>query len=168
MLLQKLQENEWDETVFFTENSFMHKFYLSHLPEPSSGGLASDTHLVRPPVKTVHFQEQDNSNNDLWDTLPKHLWTIWDRDPHKQSSVVVELCVENLRKSAENSGLEFHIVTQDNIKEYLSQETQQKIEYATSHATLDVTKQLLSDLWRLAFLKEHGGIYADITTFTLE
>jgi len=33
---------------------------------------------------------------------------------------------------------------------------------------MNVNKATISDLWRLALLIEHGGIYVDSTTFTIE
>ena len=44
----------------------------------------------------------------------------------------------------------------------------QKIKYALAHAAYYVTKQAETDFWRLALLYNHGGIYLDASTFTLD
>jgi hypothetical protein len=59
-------------------------------------------------------------------------------------------------------------VGNDNIKNYVSKETLERVNYAVEHASFKVFKQTISDIWRLALLYEHGGIYVDSTTFTME
>ena len=37
-----------------------------------------------------------------------------------------------------------------------------------THATYEVTQQVKTDLWRLALVYKHGGVYVDATTFNTE
>jgi mannosyltransferase OCH1-like enzyme len=42
-----------------------------------------------------------------------------------------------------------------------------RIQNAINKAVMKITSATISDMWRLALILEHGGIYVDSTTFTI-
>ncbi len=44
----------------------------------------------------------------------------------------------------------------------------QKIEKSLQNASFDLSRQAVSDLWRMALVYEHGGVYFDASTFSTD
>lgn len=42
----------------------------------------------------------------------------------------------------------------------------EKIDRAVQNASFDLSRQAVSDLWRMALVYERGGVYFDASTFT--
>ena len=59
-------------------------------------------------------------------------------------------------------------MSKDNVKEFISEELIVKINNAINNAAFDLSNQAISDLWRLALVYEHGGVYFDASTFQIE
>lgn len=53
--------------------------------------------------------------NKQWESFNKNVWVIWDKGLKGNSNLIVEICFENLKKSAHNSGFKFNFVTKSNI-----------------------------------------------------
>lgn len=95
------------------------------------------------------------------------MWVIWDSGIRGKSSLMVELCYENLKNRALQSGFEMHAVSQQSIKKLLDPPVLDKINKALSNANYEVSKQAVTDLWRLALIHKYGGVYLDVSTFEM-
>lgn len=60
-----------------------------------------------------------------------------------------------------------HLITKDSIKDYLEEEVLERINYAVKHADFDISRQAVTDMWRLALIYKYGGVYLDASTFTI-
>ena len=87
--------------------------------------------------------------------IPRIIWLLWYQGKSK-APYVVKHCIDSWVR--ENPGWEVIVLDESNIGEYISSDSQ--FEKLTS---LPLTEQ--SNFVRLFLLSEHGGIWADATTF---
>jgi hypothetical protein len=102
----------------------------------------------------------------MWTTIPNTLWVIWDKGILRHSKFIIELCFENLNKSASASNFTTKMVSNNNIDQFISHELRQKINQAIQNANQSIGSQVITDFWRLAIIYEHGGVYVDASTYT--
>ena len=100
-----------------------------------------------------------------WDALPKKVWVIWDKGI-KNSKATNQLSVDNMRKKVKESGFELTVIDNANIKDYVKQETLDRIQRAISSARIKTFIHTKPDLLRMALVLEQGGVYMD-TTYVL-
>ena len=58
-----------------------------------------------------------------------------------------------------------NVISKSNLKQFISKELLKKIDHTVMNADYRISRQAVADLWRLALLYEHGGVYLDASTF---
>ena len=101
-----------------------------------------------------------NATNEEWSSLPKIIWVFWDKGLAK-AKVNNQICVENLKRMGKISGFTVNEVNNTNINHYLDASIVEKIEVTAAKSKLKTYPTTKSDLYRLALLIKHGGIYMD-------
>ena len=108
-----------------------------------------------------------NSSSAPWAGLPKTIWVFWDKGL-ANAGLNNQICVENLRRMGGLSGFKVVEVNLSNLHEYLDKETLERIDNTIRLAKLTTYPQSKPDLYRLALLSKHGGIYMDASYVALE
>ena len=125
------------------------------------------------PKKDVPFIKENkekpfvNPNNEQWLSLPKIIWLFYDSG-FEDIPITYQLCVENLKRVAKRSGWEVKQVSSSNGHLYLDQATLNKIKYTMDNFKLIKYPTTLSDIYRLALISKHGGVYLDASFVMLE
>jgi mannosyltransferase OCH1-like enzyme len=94
--------------------------------------------------------------------FPHRMWMFWDTNIEK-APIFIQLCVNNLRHFAEVSGWELILLSNENIFNYLSPETSEKLRDMKSKIG-KVSPTALSDLHRIFVMYENGGMWIDISS----
>ena len=135
------------------KNSFFHKHFFPNSQEKF----------------IVERQEVPRVDKEAgpWVDLPKLIWVYWN-EGIENSNIIYQLCADNLRRNGLESGFQLNIVSDDNLHEFLDNETIASIDYATAHQASPIkTKYIKYDLIRLALMVKHGGIYMDLSYILL-
>ena len=86
--------------------------------------------------------------------LPKIIWMFWAQGLEEAPATVTR-CVKSWQR--QNPDWDVRIITQDTLGDYLD----------LSRYPADIPLPALSDILRLELLKEHGGIWADATSYCM-
>lgn len=103
-----------------------------------------------------------NSTAKAWETLPKKIWVYW-HNGIQNAQLSNQICVEAIRRRGRESGFELNVVSEDNLKDFLDQQTIARIDETLRKAKVRTFPQSKPDLVRLALLLAHGGVYFDVS-----
>ena len=138
------------------EGLFLHRFLLM--------GEDSEPYLIPNPEKAEKWEKP----SPKWDRLTRKVWVIWDKGL-EHSPISNQLAIENMRRKASASGFELTVVSTENVQELIGKETHDRIEEALRNKQIKADNiYLRSDLWRIALVARHGGVYFDSTFVLLE
>lgn len=102
-----------------------------------------------------------------WDSLPKILWLFWNKGL-KKATIGNLLCIENLKKSAEQSGFEVREINNTNIEYYIGKDLNERFDRVIKNRKIPTFPQTKSNFVRKAIVHKYGGIYLDVSYFALE
>jgi hypothetical protein len=86
--------------------------------------------------------------------VPRHLWMLWFQG-EKNAPEIVRRCINSWRRL--NPGWTVHVLDRQSIRDVVTIDL--------SEATLQkLALPMQADLFRLALLRQHGGVWADATT----
>jgi hypothetical protein len=109
--------------------------------------------------KKVEYQEsRNNDENCIF-----HIWSLWWQG-EEQAPNIVKKCLESQKKMLVFPGIEYHILTQDNWKDYI------ELPDYILQKVLDgrITLTHFSDLIRAELLRKYGGVWIDATVLCTE
>lgn len=73
-----------------------------------------------------------------------------------------------MKRNAEAAGFEVRIINDKNYHEYLSSKILELINTTIINAKMQIKSQTKSDIYRLALLSSHGGVYLDASYVFME
>jgi hypothetical protein len=92
--------------------------------------------------------------------IGKTVWQFWDSGYSKIPDGI-KICIDRTRLIAEESGLDYVLITDDNIGQYLYLPDFIMKKYNSG----DITKPHFSDILRMALLAKYGGLWIDATYY---
>ena len=108
-----------------------------------------------------------NLSAPTWSALPKIVWLFW-YTGLKRASIGNAVCIENLRRRAEESGFEVREVNNSNIEHYIGKELNERFDRAIKNHKIPVYAQTKSNFVRKAIIAKYGGVYMDVSYVALE
>ena len=99
--------------------------------------------------------------------FPHKLWIYWHDPDISSAPLFTQLCINNIKHYAALSGWELTIINNDNIGQYITEESNKKLTFLKQRIPLlakrGLTPQALSDLFRSFLLHDNGGMWNDIS-----
>jgi mannosyltransferase OCH1-like enzyme len=108
-----------------------------------------------------------DSNARRWDALPKIIWLFWNKGI-SQASIGNRLCIENLRRSAEAAGFEVRELNNSNVIYYIGKELNARFDNVIKNRKIPTFPQTKSNFVRKAIIYKYGGIYMDVSYFSMQ
>lgn len=106
-------------------------------------------------IELNHDEKRWQPNNDR---IP--VWLIWWQGSEHMTDLV-KACFASLHKAIPDELCNIHLITQENIGEYIS--LPEWIIEKFNNGSIDITH--LSDIIRMALLDDYGGLYLDATFY---
>lgn len=94
---------------------------------------------------------------------PFHIWSLWWQGEDNAPDIV-KRCLESQRKMLIFSGIEYHVLTEDNWNDYI--ELPEFILKKVSDGRITLTH--FSDIIRAELLRKYGGVWIDATVYCTE
>lgn len=108
-----------------------------------------------PIYRDILSSYKDNME-DLVESEEKNIWVFWDKGL-ENAPPVVRLCIESMKKHS--NGATVHLLTRENLKEYLEIPGFIMEKYEKGYMTL----AFLTDYMRISLLEKYGGLWLDAT-----
>ena len=107
-----------------------------------------------------------NSSAKEWEGLPKVVWIYWGTGL-KGAYLTHLLAMELFQRYAVEEGYRLNFVSEDTISQHLDKDVLEQIG-ANMRGMKKVSPTTASDMYRLALLIKHGGIYFDMASLLAE
>lgn len=109
------------------------------------------------------FKEMEGRDDNSTDDGIFHIWTLWWQGEDKAPEIVKK-CLDTQKKMLVSPGIEYHVLTQDNWKEFI--EFPEYILEKVSDGRITLTH--FSDIIRAELLRKYGGVWIDATVLCVK